>query len=94
MRKPVTVCTTYDAIPGLGTPERAALSLFNDVIVRSANAALAPVIDLRLVCDQADDYSQVSPIEPSGRGGAKIAQVIARVVAEHDFSLRRGGVYW
>jgi hypothetical protein len=49
------------------------------------------VIDLRIVCDQAKDYSDVSPIEPSGQGGAKIAQVIADVVALHDFSICRGG---
>ncbi len=91
--KPVTVCTIYDAIPGLGEAERAALALalFNDVIVRSAVEALVPVIDLRIVCDQADDFSDISPIEPSGHCGAKIAQVIADVVAQHDFSLRRGG---
>jgi hypothetical protein len=34
------------------------------------------VIDLRLVCsEKADD---ASPIEPSGQGGMKIAQAIAR----------------
>jgi len=89
--KPVTVCTIYDAIPGLGEAERAALALFNDVIVRSAVQALVPVIDLRTVCDQAQDYSDISPIEPSGHGGAKIARVIAEICAEHDFSLRRVG---
>jgi GDSL-like lipase/acylhydrolase family protein len=86
--KPVTVCTIYDAIPGLGEAERAALSLFNDVILRSAVEALVPVIDLRIVCDRAEDYSAISPIEPSGQGGAKIAKVIADVIAQHDFSLR------
>ncbi len=89
--KPLTVCTIYDAIPGLGQAERAGLALFNDVILQSAVEVLAPVIDLRIVCDQAEDYSDVSPIEPSGQGGAKIAQVIADVVAQHDFSIRRGG---
>ena len=90
--KPVTVCTIYDAIPGLGKSQRAALALFNDVIIRSAVEGLVPVIDLRVVCDQAEDYSDISPIEPSGHGGAKIARVIADVVAQHDFSLPRTGM--
>jgi len=47
-----------------------------------------PVIDLRTVCSEAGDYSDVSPIESSGQGGAKIAQVIAEIVGRHDFSLR------
>lgn len=89
--KPLTVCTIYDAIPGLGEAERAALALFNDVIIRSAVEKLVPVIDLRVVCDQPEDYSDISPIEPSGRGGAKIAQVIAHLVTHHDFSLGPGG---
>src|SRR5260370_3972449 len=89
--KPLTVCTIYDAIPGLGQAERAGLALFNDVILQSAVEVLAPVIDLRFVCDEAKDYSDVSPSEPSGQGGAKIAQVIAHVVAQHYFSIRRSG---
>jgi GDSL-like lipase/acylhydrolase family protein len=92
--KPFGVCTIYDAIPGLGDAETAALAVFNDVILRSALSARAAVIDLRLVCDEAADYSDVSPIEPSAVGGAKIAQVIAEVAVKHDFSLRYGSVYW
>jgi hypothetical protein len=92
--KPVAVCTIYDAIPGLGEAERTALAVFNDVILRSAVAARASVIDLRLICDEAEDYSEVSPIEPSAAGGAKIARVIAEVTLKPDSSLRRGSVYW
>jgi GDSL-like Lipase/Acylhydrolase family len=89
--KPLAVCTVYDAIPGLSEAERAGLALFNDVIIRSAAEALVPMIDLRVVCDQAEDYSAISPIEPSGQGGAKIAQVIADLIRQHDFSGRRAG---
>jgi len=89
--KPVAVCTVYDAIPGLGEAQRAGLALFNDVIIRSAAEALVPMIDLRVVCDEAEDYSAISPIEPSGQGGAKIAQVIADLIGQHDFSVRRAG---
>jgi hypothetical protein len=94
LRIPVSVCTIYDAIPGLGGAERVALAIFNDVILRSAVTARATVIDLRLVCDSADDYSHVSSIEPSGTGGAKIARVIAALTMEHDSSLRCGSVFW
>jgi hypothetical protein len=78
--KPVTVCTVYDSIPNLGLAERTALAAFNDVILREAFRRGIAVIDLRLVCDRAGDYSEVSPIEPSAAGGAKIAAVIAAAV--------------
>ncbi len=91
--KPLTVCTVYDAIPGLGDAERTALALFNDVILREAFAAGLPVIDLRLVCDRPDDYSPLSPIEPSVAGGSKIARAIAEVATTHDFSRPGSRVY-
>jgi hypothetical protein len=91
--KPLTVCTVYDAIPGLGDAERTALALFNDVILREAFAAGLPVIDLRLVCDRPDDYSPLSPIEPSVEGGSKIARAIAGVATTHDFSRPGSRVY-
>jgi hypothetical protein len=50
-----------------------------------------PVIDLRLVCNDRSDYG--NPIEPSARGGLKIAGVIARVVREHDFARVATTVY-
>jgi lysophospholipase L1-like esterase len=74
---PVALCTIYDASfpPPEGTVIRAALTLFNDVITRAAFARGLPVIDLRLICDRAEDYA--NPIEPSVAGGAKIAAAIA-----------------
>jgi hypothetical protein len=91
--KPMAVCTIYDAIPGLGPAELAALAGFNDVILREAFAAGLPVIDLRLLCDQRADYSSVSPIEPSAAGGRKIARVIAELVTTHDFASPHSAVY-
>jgi hypothetical protein len=38
------------------------------------------LIDLRLVCDSDDDFA--NPIEPSVRGGAKIAGAIARWIGD------------
>jgi hypothetical protein len=79
---PAAVCTIYD--PRFPDPARrrlgvAGLALFNDVILREAFARGLPVIDLRLVCDEDADFA--NPIEPSVRGGAKIAAAVASLVA-------------
>jgi len=92
--RPLTVCTVYDAIPGLDADQRCALGLFNDVIIRAAFDVHAAVIDLRLICNHAEDYSEVSPIEPSGSGGAKIARVIAEVATQTQSSSGGCRVYW
>jgi len=77
--KPTTLCTIYNG--NLPDPEHArhariALAIFNDAILRAAFELRLPVIELRLVCNEPADYS--NPIEPSGRGGRKIAMAIAR----------------
>jgi lysophospholipase L1-like esterase len=92
-RLPTTVCTIYDSIPGMTREEQAGLCLFNDVILREAFRAGLPVIDLRLICTDRDDYAQSSPIEPSTVGGAKIARAIARVVATHDLQFEETRVF-
>lgn len=92
-RLPTLVCTIYDAIPGLERDAVAALSLFNDVIVREAIAAGIPVLDLRPLCNEPSDYSPLSPIEPSHLGGQKIALALARILAKHDFSGRNCVIY-
>ena len=79
---PVALCTIYDARFPDPQEQRlivTGLSLFNDVITREAFARRLSLIDLRLVCDEPDDYA--NPIEPSAKGGEKIAAVIAQVVA-------------
>ena len=48
------------------------------------------LVDLRLVCAEDADYA--NPIEPSARGGAKIAGAIAELVTGHDFARRRSAV--
>jgi hypothetical protein len=78
---PLTVCTIYDGwLPDdtLRRRARTALALLNDVIVQSALAQGAGVIELRRVCTEAADYA--NPIEPSVRGGAKIARSIRGTV--------------
>jgi hypothetical protein len=79
---PTVVCTVYDAIPGMERAEHTGLCLFNEVILREAFRAGVPVIDLRLICTEASDYSQSSPIEPSAYGGGKIARAVSRSVTE------------
>jgi hypothetical protein len=91
--KPTAVCTVYDAIPGLVPAELTALGLFNEVILREAFLAGLPVVDLRLVCTDAADYSSLSPIEPSVAGGSKITRVVTGVATAHDFSRRHSVVY-
>ena len=90
---PTLVCTIYDAIPGLEPSLAAGLSLFNDVILREAFRARLPVLDLRLVCTEAGDYSDISPIEPSTAGGRKIAEAIGRIVAGSELSMESSRVF-
>ena len=90
---PTAICTVYDAVPIIGAVEVTALSLFNDVITSEAIARGIPVIDLRRVCADPEDYSPISPIEPSSQGGEKIASAIQRLLEQHDFSTRRTVIY-
>ena len=75
---PTTICTIYNGnLTGEeGAAARVALMAFNDVILRVAFELNLPVVDLRLVCGEPADYA--NPIEPSSRGGEKIARAILR----------------
>jgi len=77
---PVAVATIYDGVPGISPGLRTALAPFNDVILREAVLRRLPVLDLRVVCDEAGDYASSSPIEPSAQGGRKIAAAIGELV--------------
>jgi hypothetical protein len=79
-QRDVTICTVYDCIPDLEPMAHAALSMFNEVILREAISAKVTIIDLRLVCTERSDYSELSPIEPSEVGGAKIAVVVRNIL--------------
>jgi hypothetical protein len=68
-----------------------ALTVFNDVIIRQAIANNLPVIDLRLICNEANDYANA--IEPSDKGGKKIAANILELINKHEFSNRRTEVF-
>ncbi len=78
---PTAICTVYyprfpDA--ALQKVAVAALTVFNDSIIRAAFAHGLPLLDLRLICSEEADYA--NPIEPSVRGGEKIARTIAEYV--------------
>jgi hypothetical protein len=87
---PIAICTIY--FPNF--PEAifqrlavTALSVFNDVIIRQAIINSLPIIDLRLICSEVDDYANA--IEPSDKGGRKIAAKILELVETHDFKNRK-----
>jgi hypothetical protein len=90
---PFAVCTIYDAVPNLSPGLRSALALFNDVILREAVIRAIPVLDLRLVCAHAGDYSAVSPIEPSSEGGRKIGAAIAELLLADEADVVRTVVF-
>jgi hypothetical protein len=86
---PTAVCTIYDTQPS-GPDQRilkAALALFNDRITRAAFSRGLPLIDLRLICSDDSDYA--NPIEPSVRGGEKIAGAIAALARAAEADWRR-----
>src|SRR3712207_4984641 len=78
---PTAICTVYyprfpDA--ALQKVAVAGLAVFDDCVVRAAVAHGLPLLDLRLMCTEGEDYA--NPIEPSARGGEKIARAIAEFV--------------
>ena len=87
------VCTIYATrIP---EPQRrlvvTVLCLLNDRISRAAFARGLPLIDPRLVCDRDEDYA--NPIEPSVRGGEKIAEAIAGLITAPPGNRARSTVF-
>jgi hypothetical protein len=80
---PLTICTIYNGNfpdPAYQRLVTTALAVFNDAILRTAIAHRLPVIDLRAICVNPEDYA--NPIEPSSVGGAKIARAVAALATE------------
>jgi GDSL-like Lipase/Acylhydrolase family len=77
---PTTVCTIYN--PDYSEPRasavRTALSAFNDVIIRYARRNDLPLIELRDIVYDPEDFS--NSIEPSAFGGWRIAHAITQHV--------------
>jgi hypothetical protein len=91
--KPLLVSTIYDCVPNLSSELKTALCLYNDVILRTAVAHGLPVLDLRRTCSKFEDYSPLSPIEPSSIGGQKIALAISKALLTYEFSSGHCRVY-
>jgi len=91
---PVAVCTIYDAqFPDLNQRRQASLGLtiFNDCITREASSRGLALIDLRLLLTAKQDLA--NPIEPSAKGGAKIAAAIMAFATDYDFGKGRCEVF-
>jgi len=68
------------------------LPVINDVIIEAAVREGLPLIDLgRTLCEPGRDYA--NPIEPSARGGQKIAGAVAEIFKQHEFSSPRAEIY-
>jgi len=93
-KKPLAVCTIYDPHFPDALMQRlttTALNIFNDCILREAITHGLPVIDLRLICTEPEDYA--NEIEPGVSGGRKIAVALLNLVQDHNFSGNRTVVY-
>lgn len=91
---PTAVCTIYYPQFSNAQIQRiavAALTVFNDTIIRQAILNGLPILDLRLICNENSDYA--NEIEPSDSGGRKIAEKILESVKAHDFSGHRTEIF-
>jgi hypothetical protein len=91
---PTAICTVYDPRYPDAVQRRVgatALCLINDAIIREAPRAGVPIIDLRLVCDEDEDFANL--IEPSSHGGWKIAGAIVALMIWHDFGRARSEIF-
>lgn len=92
--RPTAVCTIYDPRypdEGLRRLTTAGLKPLNDAILREAFARALPVLDLRLICSRDEHFA--NPIEPSAKGGERMAAAIARLVSDNPFGAGRSVVY-
>lgn len=93
-RLPTAVCTIYNGnFPDAAYQRLATFGVtsWDDTILRSAIERGLPVLELRLICTDAADYA--NPIEPSARGGDKVAAAIAALVTTHNFAQGRTAIY-
>jgi hypothetical protein len=94
LKKPLAVCPIYDPNFPDQLMQRlttTALNIFNDCILRETITHGLPVIDLRLICTEPEDYA--NEIEPGVAGGRKIAEAIVSLVQQHDFSGKQTVIY-
>jgi len=80
---PTAICTVYyPRFPDVALQKVAVagLTVFNDCIVSAAFTHGLPLLDLHLICTEDGDYA--NPLEPSARGGEKIARAIVEFVEQ------------
>lgn len=80
----VAICTIYEGNLGPASQRAATagIAIFNDAIVRAVRPYGWPIIELRDFFTDPADYA--NPIEPSVRGGAKLARAIATQVVRRS----------
>ena len=91
----IMVCTMFQ--PNYKNPERqrtacAALAIFNDRVTKRAVAARVSLIDLRLICNEPEDYDK--PTQLSKSGLQKAANVIRYAMFELEAGSRRCEVFF
>ena len=69
----------------------AAETIFNDIITYEIFKRKIPLIDLRVLCDDDEDFA--NPIEPSCIGGMKIAKTISFIADKFDTNRHHREVY-
>ena len=69
-----------DEFSDVNNSSKTMVSLFNDIVYRTANKYSADVLELREIFVRPEDYA--NPIEPSHIGGGKLAKAIQKWV--HD----------
>jgi len=85
-RAKLLLCTVYegdlvdsDEFSDVNNSSKTMVSLFNDIVYRTANKYGADVLELREIFVRPEDYA--NPIEPSHIGGEKLAKAIQKWVS-------------
>ena len=91
----IMVCTMFQ--PNYKDPARqrtacAALAVFNDRVIKRAAEARVSLIDLRLICNEPEDYDK--PTQLSKSGLQKAANVVRFAMFELDAAPRRSEVFF
>ena len=85
-RAKLLLCTVYegdlvdsDEFSDVNNSSKTMVSLFNDIVYRTANKYGADVLELREIFVRPEDYA--NPIEPSHIGGEKLGKAIQKWVS-------------
>ena len=70
----------------------AAETIFNDIIMYEVFKRNLPLIDLRILCN--DDQDFANPIEPSCVGGIKIAKTINKIANDYSFDFKTSSLVY